>query len=65
MLWAFCYTIVKGGITMKKKSKKIVRNGVIVYQPRKNQFGHMTVSEFMVELKKEKHTFDLRKEVTQ
>jgi hypothetical protein len=44
---------------MKKKSKKIVRNGMIIYQPRKNQFGHMTVSEFMVELKKERRVINL------
>ena len=26
---------------------KIIRNGIIIYQSRRNQFGHMTLEQFM------------------
>lgn len=43
------------------KRKNIVRNGVIIYRPRKKQLRELSLDDFQRELSKEKHTFDLRK----
>jgi len=40
---------------------KVIRNGVIVYQSRKGQFGHMSLKQFMNELKKTHKSFNLKK----